>query len=288
MGNILKGLSEILSGNGNIIDALTGSQAGSDTDIFNLMGSERDSSNPKKQGNSHVFDMKGNFLRSQSMAYEPSETNRGSNVYVEKEDKSLVLLTDFTITAENAPALSKVFYSYATSVKIPMDGGRIVGLKEKPKDGNRRGIMFAEGTDIHINSEGGKFDNSLSDYYNIRNSLIHEYNHTLNFEKKINDAEEGGYFEHAKVYFEQIKHETFKKCTIELQEGVINSMTSNYLSKCITEMGLQFDDIQKFVDQVNVVLLGYKKELIFHFFIDFSRDTNPPYTDFTFKILRKK
>jgi hypothetical protein len=295
MGNILKGLSEILSNNGSIIDALTGSQAGSDSNIFNLSETIGESSSPGKQGNSHIFSEDGKFLRSQSMSYTPSFANRGSNIYIEKGDKSktLILLTEYPITTETIPNLAKLFQTYAASIKIPVGENNKVELMDHTKapggsSATQRPLMFSLGTDIFVNIEGGKLNSNFSDYYNVRNTLFHEYNHGLNHLKKVNDSEGDGHFEHAKVYFEQIKHETFKKCTLSLQRGALGSMTQIYLFKSITEQGLQDSVIESFiVKDVNPILKSYKSELTFYFEVSFRR-TGTNVGDFTIKIDEKR
>jgi Metallopeptidase toxin 2 len=290
MGNILKGLSEILSGNGSIIDALTGSQAGSDSNIFNLSERTGESSSPGKQGSCHVFSEDGRFLRAENKQYTPSDSNRGTNIYIEnatkdsngKETKSLVLLTSYPMpTAETTTGLAKIIQMYASKLNIPIgENENKVGINAG------KGMMFTLGTNIYANSAGGKLSPFLPDYYNVQNALIHEYNHRLNNVKGVKDSDGAESFEHAKVYLEQIKHPTFKKATIEFQAGVLTNLCNVYLTSAIVDAGLQDNIIQKFVDSVNVVLKSYKSELNFYFEVFFKPPVLNP-NDFSFSISRK-
>jgi hypothetical protein len=297
MGNMLKGLAEMLSKNGNIIDALTSSQADSQAvssgDIFNVSKNGDGSSSKKKQGSSHIFDEQGNFLRLETSLYEPSDTNRGTNIYIEKatknekkeEIKSLVLLSDYPMpTSETTTGLAKIIQMYASKVDVPFaENENKVGIQEYSSSPS---LMFTSGTDIYANSEGGKLKESLSDYYNLQNAIIHEYNHRLNFEKGIKDGElPREAIEHAKVYLEQVRHSTFKKATIRFQEGTLLAVTGKYIQRAINEAGAQDDTIISLVDKFNVALKSYKPELGFYFFIEAKPTLYPPYSR-TFKILK--
>ena len=59
MGNILKGLSELLSKNGNIINALTNSQAESDSIISDLSFSNDGANLGDKKSSCHIFSEQG-------------------------------------------------------------------------------------------------------------------------------------------------------------------------------------------------------------------------------------
>lgn len=277
MGNILKGLSELLSKNGNIISALTNSQAESDSVISNLSFSN-DGANfdGKKTSSCHVFSEQGAFLRSQNKEFTASDTDRGTNIYIEttvNKEKQLVKLTDFPMpTAETTDGLAKIFQFYASTVDIAVGTDKNkVGIKAKESAGDA--LLFTTGSNIYADSTGGKLKPGLFDYYNVQNGLLHEYYHRLNAEKNIKDGEGEESYEHAKVYLLQIKHPTFKKTTAEFQQNRLRTLTETYLTASITKAGLQDDVIKKFVDELNVVLKSYKKELEFYFEVTFVYDT---------------
>ncbi|NJN34791.1 MAG: hypothetical protein HC817_11610 [Saprospiraceae bacterium] len=184
MGNLLKGLSELLSKNGNIISALTNPQADSNDSIFNISDFANNADLKGTEGSCHIFSEQGDFIRAEMIAYMPSETDRGTNIYIQDKNKKLNKITDYPMpTVETFDGLAKIFQSYAKMLNIIVgtDKNR-VGIK--PVSEGKSSILFTNGTNIFADSRGGKLKATIFDYYNLQNALIHENQHRLNYEKE--------------------------------------------------------------------------------------------------------
>ncbi|MBS7233625.1 hypothetical protein KHA90_21660 [Flavobacterium psychroterrae] len=183
-----------------------------------ITNKKSDQNKPKKHYNNDIFyvNSDGNIIKVEV------DNSRYINVVLSNGKK--VLFSDLDISGStfswnntNRQIVANIARYYGKQINVTRIGANY--------DMNDKSLAYTDSQSkvwLHPSSKGG-VDPTFNHKYNLKSTLIHEYNHQqeLKTKKKLKKKKEYTYSEHAKVYLKQFKHNTFEKTSIKYSEGQI-------------------------------------------------------------------
>ncbi|WP_408076238.1 RHS repeat-associated core domain-containing protein [Flavobacterium rhizophilum] len=194
------------------------------------------------KGEDHIFDIKGKLIE---------DTGEGSSIYIDIDGKRLKPSQLDSSNKEHRQAMANVAGYYRRQMK---KDGLMGAAYDKKQPQSSFNPAYTPSDNIMRLNGNGCFSESIDDYNNLKNIIFHEAEHVSNHKGGI----ESTFKNHAEIYYQQMKDDTFSRTTDSFKSGTVTSFALYLLNMDKSTEENHTSSIESLINNFNALNTGYK------------------------------